>query len=214
MLGGPGEDTIYFVPGRGETISLDGGTEVDKLVVDGYDPAEDIKVLAGASPDRASIAYNGRTAATDVAGVERVRLQGQGGDDTLAAPKDSTSIAFEFDGGAGNDLVSGSPNADLVTGGPGTDRLRGGSGNDVFTSFTGDAEVSGGLGDDSFEASSLAGIGETGTSIPRRRSATGSRCATTPWRDESSSPTTTRRSSTISPESKPARSSWPAATTT
>lgn len=165
LLGGPGEDIISFAPGRGETISLDGGTEVDMLVVDGHDPAEDIRVLAGASPDRASIAYNGRTAATDVAGVERVRLQGGGGDDTLAAPKDSTSIAFEFDGGAGNDLVSGSPNADLVTGGPGTDRLRGGSGNDVFTSFTGDAEVSGGVGDDSFEASYLAGIGETGTSI-------------------------------------------------
>lgn len=165
LLGGAGEDTFSFAPLRGEKVSVDGGPDGDKLIVEGHDPAEDIRVLAGASPDRASITHNGRVVATDVAGVERVRLQGGGGDDTLAAPKDSTSIAFDFDGGAGNDLISGSPNNDLVTGGPGLDRLRGGPGNDVFAAFTGDPEVSGGTGDDTFQASYLAGPGETGTSI-------------------------------------------------
>ncbi|MBM7784587.1 calcium-binding protein [Tenggerimyces flavus] len=165
LLGGPGEDNLYVVPLRGETVSVDGGTEVDKLIVDGHDPAEDIKVLAGTSPDRATLTHNGRIAATDIAGVERVRLHGGGGDDTLAAPKDATSIVFDFDGGPGNDLISGSPNNDLLTGGPGQDRLRGGSGNDEFSAFTGDLEVSGGLGDDTFQATYLTGVGETGTSI-------------------------------------------------
>lgn len=92
--------------------------------------------------------YDGRTG--KIAG----QINANGGADTLLGGFDSES----FNGGSGNDSLSGGGGEDLLVGDVGNDSIRGGSGddtleggseNDVMNGDAGADEVSGGTGNDS-----------------------------------------------------------------
>ena len=51
---------------------------------------------------------------------DRLVINGVGGDDVIDASKLRTSMQFIADGGAGNDVLIGSPGADTLFGGPAT----------------------------------------------------------------------------------------------
>ncbi|NWL78540.1 heme peroxidase, partial [Pseudomonas taiwanensis] len=58
-----------------------------------------------------------------------------------------------FNGGPGNDTLTGAAGDDLISGGAGNDTLSGGAGNDVLDGGAGNDTMSGGLGDDTFVVS-------------------------------------------------------------
>src|SRR5262249_38870800 len=61
-----------------------------------------------------------------------------------------TALPTRIDAGAGDDTVTGSPQADVVDGGPGNDSLHGGPGNDALFGGDGDDQLFGGTGSDTF----------------------------------------------------------------
>jgi Ca2+-binding RTX toxin-like protein len=75
-------------------------------------------------------------------GEQYVTADGGDGDDTLTVPLGSLTggdgadllaagSASTFDGGAGDDTLTGSPGDDILTGGPGRDHIDGGAGSDT-----------------------------------------------------------------------------------
>jgi Ca2+-binding RTX toxin-like protein len=69
---------------------------------------------------------------------DSLRINGNGGDDTIDASALQTPVAFVADGGAGNDGLVGSHGGDLVLGGPGNDLAFLGDGDDTFVWNAGD----------------------------------------------------------------------------
>ncbi len=85
-----------------------------------------------------------------------VRVNGQGGDDVLTAVgADPGVVRLNFDGGDGNDTVTGSLVRDTIRGGDGDDELFGDGGNDSMRGGDGDDTLDGGDGNDLL-------LGETG----------------------------------------------------
>ena len=64
--------------------------------------------------------------------TDTLRINGNGGDDTIDASTLQAVVTFIADGGAGNDRLFGSLGNDLVIGGIGNDRALLGEGNDTF----------------------------------------------------------------------------------
>jgi Ca2+-binding RTX toxin-like protein len=64
-------------------------------------------------------------------GLDRLVVQGQGGDDSIDASQLTNPIGLTIDGGDGNDNLVGSAGNDLILGGAGDDFVVGGRGNDT-----------------------------------------------------------------------------------
>jgi Ca2+-binding RTX toxin-like protein len=147
ILGGEGNDDLTGGPGKD---SIDGQNKND--TVDGGAGADTLK--GGTGED--TVDYSGRAAAVTVtlnnaAGdgvadekdnvfntVENV-LGGAGDDVITGSPFNNRLV-----GGNGNDSLSGGGGADLLEGGDGADTLKGGDGNDLLAGETSDVFDAGG----------------------------------------------------------------------
>lgn len=78
------------------------------------------------------------------------------------------NIIDSGNGGSGNDLILGSPNADVIGGDDGDDCIIGGDGDDTLTGDNGDDVLLGGNGDDTLTGGAGSGdgcYGENGVDI-------------------------------------------------
>ena len=151
IQGGPGDDGLYggvgndvltgetgddtLVGGNGADIAT-GGDGNDSFrsegVFDGTDTFD-----GGTGTDRFS--YGQRAASVSVS-LDGIANDGEPGENDVFGP----SIEI-FEGGAGNDHITGSTSADTLEGGDGDDKITGGAGND---------KEFGGAGDDVFDQGS------------------------------------------------------------
>ncbi|HFD81385.1 MAG TPA: hypothetical protein ENK05_13485, partial [Gammaproteobacteria bacterium] len=180
ISGGEGNDVI--IGGRGRD-TLDGGPGDDRFVIDGSDSAFDSfiggdgvdRILGGSGDDvvRLRSFDAGNSIEIIDGGPGDNRIAGTRGYDTIDLSATIVRNIDRIDGGAGNDILTGTPNDDRIIGGPGRDLLNGGAGDDTFliegtdTAFDtfnggeGRDRILGGAGDDTIR---LRGFG-VGNSI-------------------------------------------------
>jgi hypothetical protein len=118
------------------------------LVIDGTAFADTIRIRQSGST--VTVTRNGSS--TSRAGVSRVVVNGNGGNDSIAA-YGSINVPLVLDGGGGNDTLTGGAGDDRLYGGSGSDTLAGGAGDDVLVSIGGAADhdrLTGGAGHDNF----------------------------------------------------------------
>ena len=180
--GGDGNDTFIWNPGDGSD-GLVGGTGTDTELFNGSAGNEVFAATAQGVGFRFTrdlgnividavqvetltlngLAGNDSATVNDLTGVAdlvAINLLMGDGDDTVNAPTQANAaIALVIDGGAGNDSLTGSPNADTINGGAGNDTIvglagidviDGGDGNDTITGGPGSETQLGGAGDDTF----------------------------------------------------------------
>jgi Ca2+-binding RTX toxin-like protein len=169
QLGGAGNDTFVWNPGDGSD-TLVGGTGTDLMFFNGAAANEAFGVSAqGAglrfTRDLGSIvmdatqvealrlnALAGNDSATvnDLTGVADLDtitfLMGDGDDTASASAQANPAINFLVSGDAGNDTLTGSPNADVIGGGDGNDTILGLAGVDLMDGGIGDDTITGGPG--------------------------------------------------------------------
>jgi Ca2+-binding RTX toxin-like protein len=144
-----GADTITVNDTSGTDLSVvnlnldrsagNGVDQADSVTVNGTSGFERIIVAGSAS----AISVSGLAAAVNITGSEASRdtltVNGLAGNDSImAGGLQANAIALTLDGGAGNDLIIGSPGDDLVIGGPGNDLVSLGAGDDTFIWNPGD----------------------------------------------------------------------------
>jgi Ca2+-binding RTX toxin-like protein len=125
-----------------------GDGQADTVTVAGTNAANTIEVLG----QNGSVAVTGLSALVQLTGTEgandQLVVRGLGGNDTISASALlADNIKLTIDGGAGNDMISGSRGADTLLGGAGHDFIDGqqgddhamlGAGNDTFRWDPGD----------------------------------------------------------------------------
>jgi Ca2+-binding RTX toxin-like protein len=155
LRGGKGADVVKPGAGAGQ---VNGGKGNDTVSISGDDRwiVEDERVTR----------FTPAEEVTDLASVEKVRVEGGAGDNRIvAAAFSGPATLIGGDGadrlvsGAGNDRLQGGKGPDILVagagndkleGGPGGDELRGGDGNDQLIGGGGDDVCVGGAGGDSF----------------------------------------------------------------
>lgn len=139
-LGGADTVTVNDLSGTAlRTVTTDlkvvggsGDAAGDQIIVSGTSGGDAI-VVSG----QGSVQVLGLAATINVIGAEGARdtlvINTLGGDDVVEA-KDLAAgqIGLTIDGGAGNDLLLGSPGVDTIRGGDGDDVIIGGAGNDIL----------------------------------------------------------------------------------
>jgi Ca2+-binding RTX toxin-like protein len=162
LLGELGADTLIFNGSAANeifSVTWNGTTflftrDVGNIVMEA-DSIETLTLNALAGNDSATV--NNLTGKADLTAINLV--MGDGDDTVTAAAQANAAIALVIDGGAGNDNLTGSPNADAINGGAGNDTIvglggvdliDGGDGNDTITGGPGSETRLGGGGDDTF----------------------------------------------------------------
>ncbi|MEO8349159.1 MAG: calcium-binding protein [Acidobacteriota bacterium] len=166
LLGNDGNDTFIWNPGDGSDRVF-GHAGVDTMIFNGSAASEVFAVEVNFSffrltRDVGNIvmeievetltlnALGGNDTATvaDLTGVTDLTainlVMGDGDDTVNAAAQANAAIALTIDGGAGNDNLTGSPNADTINGGAGNDMIAGLGGVDVLDGGDGDDSITGG----------------------------------------------------------------------
>jgi hypothetical protein len=92
------------------------------------------------------LVYMNRRLAGTFAPPSRIVVDSLGGNDRVSAAK--LPIRVRIEGGAGDDVLTGSNVMDALVGGPGNDRLSGGFGRDVLFGGSGADRLAGGADDD------------------------------------------------------------------
>ena len=165
--GGAGNDV--FDPGVWAADILSFGAGYDYFrngstgsVVVGLTDADETSVFSYANPGSGNVlTLNGSpllfggTVTAPAAGIFNIQFEAYGGDDTidLSALSNAPFTSFylcTLNGGAGDDLIIGSPINDDISGGDNSDRLEGRGGNDI---------IYGGDGDDTYVFSGSAALG-------------------------------------------------------
>jgi Ca2+-binding RTX toxin-like protein len=154
---GAGDDTFRWNPGDGNDV-VEGAAGKDTLQFNGNNAANKIDVTGSGT----TVVVAGLSAKVTVKNSEgandTVLVNGLGGSDTLSAASLVAGITkVMLDGGTGNDTVRGSQGGDALFGGIGNDVLDGlggfdflfgGDGNDTLTGGDGDDQVIGEGGND------------------------------------------------------------------
>ena len=130
LSGGGGNDTVTY---DGSDISIDGGTEIDTLVVN------DAATISLSSADQSS----GDTA--NVTHFENANASGS-----------TTAVSLTGDSGA--NVLTGGLGADTIVGGQGADTISGGAGNDTITLDGSDVSIAGGANVDTLLVNGAATI--------------------------------------------------------
>src|SRR5690348_3887672 len=124
-----------------EMGSAQGDGASDQVIVNGTDNADKIKLNSNGT----TVSVTGLSelvTVVDTETIDTLTIQGRDGNDIINASGLAAGvIGLTIDGGAGNDIITGSQGNDLLLGGDGNDTVIGGGGNDV-------AEL--GAGDDTF----------------------------------------------------------------
>ncbi len=147
LIGGTGNDQVFGQDGNdrmiwnnGDNTDLnEGGDGIDTVEVNGASAADIFTVAANGTRvrfDRPNLV----PFTLDIGSTETLDVNGLGGDDTITAAAQGLAglIVLDFDGGDGNDQITGSNGADILRGGAGNDTLVGGIGNDFMFGEAGD----------------------------------------------------------------------------
>ena len=161
LYGGSGVDTLLGGRGGNAFLDLDPLTPTLTLTFHGSDfAADDVSLLEQPLGELLVVRHGTFTHTMDLNGIDRVELNGYGGDDYLNVDESFDPLTL-LRGGTGNDeLISGLAPATLV-GGEGDDQLfggrsfnviEGGDGNDTITGSNGSDTMDGGAGNDHIRA--------------------------------------------------------------
>ncbi|HEY6565584.1 MAG TPA: calcium-binding protein, partial [Pirellulaceae bacterium] len=140
LVGGTGLDLIFGEAGNDimlwnpcdETDLVEGGLDVDQLVVHGDQGDEQFTLTANGTRVRFD-RIQPSPIALDIAGTESIVVNMNGGNDSFSAAGNLAAlIQVTVDGGIGNDSILGSNGADILRGGMGDDFLDGNQGNDTI----------------------------------------------------------------------------------
>ena len=151
LVGGPGTDLMFFNGAAGNevfTASAQGAgfrftRDLGGIVMTATE-VEAIRLNAFGGNDSATV-----DDLTGVASLDTITFFLGDGDDTAAASAQANaSIDFFVSGGAGNDSLTGSPNADVIGGGEGNDTIVGLAGVDLMDGGGGDDTITGGPGNE------------------------------------------------------------------
>jgi Ca2+-binding RTX toxin-like protein len=149
LVGGTGTDTMFFNGAAGNevfTVSAQGAgfrftRDVGSIVMNATE-VEAIRLNALAGDDSATV--NDLTGVADLNTI--TFFMGDGDDTASASAQANAAISFLVSGLAGNDTLTGSPNADVISGGEGNDTILGLAGVDVIDGGAGDDTITGGPG--------------------------------------------------------------------
>lgn len=148
--GGAGDDVLFAGTGNNTLI---GGAGNDTILVDGTDFADSITLSEAGGI--LAISVNGQAGSNIHSQVERIVINGTGGNDVIDAA--TVILPLLIEGGEGDDSIVGGTGADFLSGGRGNDTLlglagidslQGGEGNDSLIGGTGNDQVFGGDGSD------------------------------------------------------------------
>lgn len=143
--GDAGNDVMIWNNGDG-TDSNTGGGGVDETQVNASQVTDGMTVKATPTGFR----FDRITAVTfgiDLVDVDRLAINGFGGNDTLVTDP-GVSLPMVIDGGSGDDVLTTGDGADVVNGGDGNDTLNGAGGGDRLIGDRGGDTFNGGEGDD------------------------------------------------------------------
>ena len=136
------------------TIHVTGTPGNDKIVLS--------NITAFGNNNLSTIGVNGVNTSVDATHNAILDVQGLAGDDQISMPTLTGSFlrvlygTATFDGGAGNDTLTGANRADTLIGGTGKDVLDGADGNDKLLAADGEADVlHGGPGTDSAQRDAI-----------------------------------------------------------
>jgi uncharacterized repeat protein (TIGR01451 family) len=171
VFGSGGNDVLTWNPGDGSDV-FEGGPGIDTLVFNGSNVSEDITIDGNGTRVRlfrnvasitmdigtteqigvSSLGGTDDVTVTDLSGVAdlaAIHVSLGDGDDTGSAPGQlNPAVAVTFDGGPGNDAITGSPQADTILGGDGDDTLGGLGGDDIMDGGNDNDTIAGGPGPD------------------------------------------------------------------
>ena len=143
--GDAGNDVMIWNNGDG-TDSNTGGGGVDETQVNASQVTDGMTVKAAANGFR----FDRVTAVTfgiDIVDVDRLAINGFGGNDSLATDPGVT-LPMTIDAGSGDDAITTGDGADVINGGDGNDTLNGAGGGDRVIGDRGGDTFNAGEGDD------------------------------------------------------------------
>jgi Ca2+-binding RTX toxin-like protein len=143
LFGDAGEDTFIWHDGNGN-FQVEGGTEVDTLIINGDGNSEPDEVFSVATVGARVVAMRKSPdpiISIDTADTEVLRLNAQSGNDTIdASALTGTTVSLEVNGGNGNDTLTGGAGSDFLHGDGDNDTIVGGENPaDGFDRLFGDA---------------------------------------------------------------------------
>jgi Ca2+-binding RTX toxin-like protein len=106
----------------------------DEVHVLGTRDPDTMTIFPSPVPGATRTFVEGFPASVDVSNGGKLVVFGLGGDDTITATNGLRTLptALELDGGAGDDVITGSDRDDVIFGGGGDDLVRGGIGSDLI----------------------------------------------------------------------------------
>ena len=125
LTGGLGNDSLTGGSGRD---TMQGGDNDDTIVMDAEDNQSDQS--GGAGRDTVVMQDGARFSTSNLAAYEFEVFRGANMNDRILTK--AAGIDHDFDGGGGNDTLSGNAGNDTLSGGTGNDSLTGGAGSDSF----------------------------------------------------------------------------------
>jgi Ca2+-binding RTX toxin-like protein len=133
LAGRAGDDTIVWNNGDGSDPNNEGGPGFDRVEVNGAATAGDAFALAADAEGAGFVRKNLVPFTLEISSdVEALAVNGSGGEDTFSVIEQGSGPLVAADGGAGNDVLSGSGEADSLFGGSGEDTVTGGGGADLL----------------------------------------------------------------------------------
>jgi Ca2+-binding RTX toxin-like protein len=118
---------MVWNPGDGDDLN-EGGDGNDTVEVNGGNGGEQFTVQPSEVPGRVLFDRTGPTPPgpfnLDIGTSERIDLNANGGDDTLAVAQAPLATTLDVDGGDGDDVLRGSRGGDKIAGGAGDDVIR------------------------------------------------------------------------------------------
>ena len=176
---GDGPDSITIADTAGNSIVLTGDFTVDDDDNEIHGTLTRIEISQGATVKATATDLGGLNAGDVVEHLSETLSSGGAGVDEL---HDLFAIfgatAFHFEGGDGDDDLTGDDGDDVISGGLGDDHIHGGDGHDVLHGNAGDDDLDGGdgddvldggKGDDTADYSSEAGLGGVTASLMRNK---------------------------------------------
>jgi Ca2+-binding RTX toxin-like protein len=147
VFGEAGNDRMIWNPGDGSDVN-EGGDGIDTVEVNGGNASEVFTV----APNGTRVSFQRTDPAPfsiDIGTSENLQVNMNGGDDMFTASNGLASlIQLSVDGGAGNDIITGSDGNDRLSGGDGNDVINGRGGNDFLAGGDGNDFINGGQGSD------------------------------------------------------------------
>ena len=156
LRGGSGNDTLYA--DSSDTV-IEGGLGSDTLHVEG---STGVSIGAGAGIETAyGNAGNDVFDGSDL--TVAASFEGGSGDDVLTGGSGNDTLSGQagndvLTGGTGDDVLTGGSGNDTLRGNAGADQLRGGSGNDTLYADSSDTVIEGGLGSDTLHVEGSTGV--------------------------------------------------------